>query len=377
MGRLDGKVAIVTGGAQGQGAAIARAFVAEGAQVVIADVAEEPGKALADELGSDARTSRHHDVSDEAVLDRAGRGRQRAVRAGQRAGQQRRHPALRRGRDDAGRRGRAALAGQPARLLPRHAGGRADHEGRTAAARSSTPPRSRGSAGWPARDGVRRHQVRDPRHDQGAPRMELGPQGHPGQLGAPRHDRHRDDPRARRRRGDGVRRHQGPAAPGRPPGGHRAALRLPRPATSRRTSPAPRSRSTAASPPPTPSAADRVANQRAQIVMSHDEIVEFLHQQRSSTVGDLRSAGPDPPGRHVVRREGRPIWIETKRKAQKVVNLRRDPRMSVPRRDRPHLRPAPRRRHGGPGRRSSRTRTWSGTSAWTSSTATTASTPRR
>jgi 3alpha(or 20beta)-hydroxysteroid dehydrogenase len=64
MARLDGKVAIVTGGAQGQGAAIARAFVAEGAKVFIADVADDLGKTLADELGDLARF-RHHDVSDE------------------------------------------------------------------------------------------------------------------------------------------------------------------------------------------------------------------------------------------------------------------------------------------------------------------------
>ncbi|RNL64804.1 glucose 1-dehydrogenase [Nocardioides marmoriginsengisoli] len=62
--RLAGKVAIVTGGAQGQGAAIARHFVAEGAKVVIADVADEFGQALADELGADAHFA-HHDVSDE------------------------------------------------------------------------------------------------------------------------------------------------------------------------------------------------------------------------------------------------------------------------------------------------------------------------
>ena len=43
MGRLDGKVAIVTGGAMGQGAGIVRAYVAEGARVVIADVAKERG----------------------------------------------------------------------------------------------------------------------------------------------------------------------------------------------------------------------------------------------------------------------------------------------------------------------------------------------
>lgn len=64
MDRLTGKIAIVTGGAQGQGAEIARQFVAEGAKVFIADVADEVGKALADELGDGARF-RHHDVSDE------------------------------------------------------------------------------------------------------------------------------------------------------------------------------------------------------------------------------------------------------------------------------------------------------------------------
>jgi 3alpha(or 20beta)-hydroxysteroid dehydrogenase len=64
MSRLAGKVAIVTGGAQGQGAEIARAFVAEGAKVVVADVADEPGAALAAELG-DAAHFAHHDVSDE------------------------------------------------------------------------------------------------------------------------------------------------------------------------------------------------------------------------------------------------------------------------------------------------------------------------
>jgi 3alpha(or 20beta)-hydroxysteroid dehydrogenase len=65
MARLDGKVAIVTGGAQGQGAAIARAFVAEGARVAIADIADDLGEILAKELG-EAAHYRHHDVSDEA-----------------------------------------------------------------------------------------------------------------------------------------------------------------------------------------------------------------------------------------------------------------------------------------------------------------------
>lgn len=63
MARLQNKVAIVTGGAMGQGAEIARRFVAEGAKVVIADVAEEQGQALAQELGDAAHFMRH-DVSD-------------------------------------------------------------------------------------------------------------------------------------------------------------------------------------------------------------------------------------------------------------------------------------------------------------------------
>lgn len=65
MGRLANKVAIVTGGSQGQGAAICRSFVAEGAKVVIADIAKEEGQALADELGESAYFA-DHNVSDEA-----------------------------------------------------------------------------------------------------------------------------------------------------------------------------------------------------------------------------------------------------------------------------------------------------------------------
>ena len=64
MGRLSGKVALVTGAARGQGASIARGFVAEGASVVIADVREELGKQLADDLG-DAAVFQRLDVSDE------------------------------------------------------------------------------------------------------------------------------------------------------------------------------------------------------------------------------------------------------------------------------------------------------------------------
>jgi 3alpha(or 20beta)-hydroxysteroid dehydrogenase len=62
MGRLAGKVALVTGAAGGQGAAAARRFAAEGATVVVTDVADELGKAMAEEIGA---RYLHLDVSEE------------------------------------------------------------------------------------------------------------------------------------------------------------------------------------------------------------------------------------------------------------------------------------------------------------------------
>ncbi len=55
MGRVDGKVAVISGGARGMGAAHARALVAEGGKVVIGDILDDEGKKLADEIGDAAR----------------------------------------------------------------------------------------------------------------------------------------------------------------------------------------------------------------------------------------------------------------------------------------------------------------------------------
>lgn len=63
MGKLDGRVVIVTGAARGQGEQEARLFAAEGASVVVADVLDEQGEALAKELGA---SYVHLDVGEEA-----------------------------------------------------------------------------------------------------------------------------------------------------------------------------------------------------------------------------------------------------------------------------------------------------------------------
>jgi 3alpha(or 20beta)-hydroxysteroid dehydrogenase len=66
MGKLDGRVAIVTGGARGQGAAEAASFVREGATVVVTDVLADDGAKTAADIGA---TFVEHDVTEPAQWD--------------------------------------------------------------------------------------------------------------------------------------------------------------------------------------------------------------------------------------------------------------------------------------------------------------------
>ena len=70
MGRLEGKVALITGAARNMGAEEARCFAREGARVLITDILEEPATALAEELG-DAAAFLSLDVTSESDWERA------------------------------------------------------------------------------------------------------------------------------------------------------------------------------------------------------------------------------------------------------------------------------------------------------------------
>lgn len=68
MGRLDNKVAVITGGARGMGEAHVRLFVNEGAKVVFTDINEDAGLVLEKELGANAKFIKH-DVTNKAGWD--------------------------------------------------------------------------------------------------------------------------------------------------------------------------------------------------------------------------------------------------------------------------------------------------------------------
>jgi 3alpha(or 20beta)-hydroxysteroid dehydrogenase len=70
VARVADKVVLITGGARGMGAAHAEALVAEGARVVIADVLDDDGRAVAEKLG-EAALYLHLDVADPSLWDQA------------------------------------------------------------------------------------------------------------------------------------------------------------------------------------------------------------------------------------------------------------------------------------------------------------------
>ena len=67
MGRLDGKVALITGGASGMGMIASQLFAAEGAKVVLTDVSDDAGERVAERLRTDGGDAMyvHADVSRE------------------------------------------------------------------------------------------------------------------------------------------------------------------------------------------------------------------------------------------------------------------------------------------------------------------------
>ena len=141
MNRLANKTAIITGAARGMGAATARLFVAEGARVVLADVLDAEGEALARELGAVA-LFRHHDVADEDSWQRL-LGETLARFGGVDILVNNAGVLLMRGLMDITQAGvRACAWHQPGRHVPGHQGASRPRSSSVAAARSSTSPRS-------------------------------------------------------------------------------------------------------------------------------------------------------------------------------------------------------------------------------------------
>jgi 3alpha(or 20beta)-hydroxysteroid dehydrogenase len=94
MGSLDGKVAIVSGAARGQGEAQARLVAAEGAQVLIGDVLDAAGEGVAASIGG-AAAYRHVDVTEESDWQETLADVEARWGQSRRAGQQRRDRSVR------------------------------------------------------------------------------------------------------------------------------------------------------------------------------------------------------------------------------------------------------------------------------------------
>ena len=101
MGRLDGKVALISGGARGMGKSHVRHFVAEGARVVFGDILDDQGKYVAAGLGEDCCRYLHLDVTSEDDWAAATAAADRRLRPARRAGQQRGRADVRQHRGDA------------------------------------------------------------------------------------------------------------------------------------------------------------------------------------------------------------------------------------------------------------------------------------
>ena len=77
MGRLDGKVALITGGASGMGMVASELFAAEGAKVVLTDVADDAGEQVAEKIRGGRRRG---DLRPCRRVAEAGRGGDGALR---------------------------------------------------------------------------------------------------------------------------------------------------------------------------------------------------------------------------------------------------------------------------------------------------------